>query len=78
MGMTGKQVEGDNVLRREHGRKARYEGAEPSEAHVTLGASKAPEHLSRGGTGHRGRMLARRRGKQRGAWRAGAILRREP
>ena len=42
----GKQMEGDNIQRRQKARQAREEqGVAPSQAQVTLGASKAPEHL---------------------------------
>ncbi|GII25477.1 DUF2267 domain-containing protein [Planosporangium mesophilum] len=42
--MGGKQMEGDNQRRRALARRAREEGRAPSEAGVTLGASKQPEH----------------------------------
>jgi pterin-4a-carbinolamine dehydratase len=42
--MGGKQMEGDNQRRRALARRARAEGLAPSEAGVTLGASKQPEH----------------------------------
>jgi pterin-4a-carbinolamine dehydratase len=45
--MGGKQMEGDNQRRRALARRAREEGRAPSEAGVTLGASKQPEHTER-------------------------------
>ncbi|GAB3138337.1 hypothetical protein GCM10027290_05750 [Micromonospora sonneratiae] len=44
----GKQMEGDNKRRRTLARKARNGGQQPSQAGVTLGASKQFEHLDRG------------------------------
>lgn len=40
-------MEGDNERRRALARQARAEGKQPSEAGVTLGASKQPEHVER-------------------------------
>jgi pterin-4a-carbinolamine dehydratase len=45
--MGGKQMEGDNQRRRALARRAREEGRAPSEAGVTLGSSKQPEHADR-------------------------------
>jgi hypothetical protein len=45
--MSGKQMEGDNERRRALARQARAEGRQPSEAGVTLGASKQVEHVER-------------------------------
>jgi pterin-4a-carbinolamine dehydratase len=45
--MGGKQMEGDNQRRRTLARRAREEGQTPSQAGVTLGASKQPEHEER-------------------------------
>jgi pterin-4a-carbinolamine dehydratase len=45
--MSGKQMEGDNQRRRALARQAREAGQAPSEAGVTLGASKQPEHAER-------------------------------
>lgn len=42
--MSGRQMEGDNQRRRALGRQARQRGHEPSQAGVTLGASKQVEH----------------------------------
>ncbi|NJC69111.1 DUF2267 domain-containing protein [Planosporangium thailandense] len=49
--MGGKQMEGDNQRRRALARRAREEGRAPSEAGVTLGSSKQPEHTEHS---HRG------------------------
>lgn len=46
--MSGKQKEGDNKRRRWLARRAREQGLRPSQAGVTLGASKQFEHLERG------------------------------
>jgi hypothetical protein len=62
--MSGKQMEGDNTQRRGRGREAREHGERPSEAHVTLGASKAPERV-RDDADHERRLSERERGKQR-------------
>lgn len=43
--MSGKQMEGDNEQRRKRARLAREQGQTPSEAGVTLGASKQREHV---------------------------------
>jgi hypothetical protein len=43
--MSGKQMEGDNVERRRRARRARDQGTPPSEAKVTLGASKQRQTL---------------------------------
>lgn len=40
-------MEGDNERRRALARQARAEGRQPSEAGVTLGASKQVEHVER-------------------------------
>jgi phage terminase small subunit len=61
--MAGKQMEGDNVQRRQRGRDARQAGRQPSQAQVTLGASKAPEHLPRAAE-HDEKITDRERGKQ--------------
>ena len=42
--MSGKQMEGDNQQRRQRALQARSQGKQPSEAEVTLGASKQREH----------------------------------
>ncbi|MCP2331822.1 MULTISPECIES: hypothetical protein [Actinoalloteichus] len=60
----GKQMEGDNTQRRNRARQARAEGTTPSHAQVTLGASKASEHLPHH-TGHAERQRSPERGKQR-------------
>lgn len=44
----GKEMEGDNERRRALARRARRDGRRPSEAGVTLGASKQPEHITQG------------------------------
>ncbi len=62
--MSGKQMEGDNQQRRRRGRDARSEGEAPSEAQVTLGASKAPEHVPHSAD-HEEHVTAPLRGKQR-------------
>jgi pterin-4a-carbinolamine dehydratase len=46
--MSDKQMEGDNERRRALAREARERGLRPSEAGVTLGASKQPEHVRHG------------------------------
>jgi pterin-4a-carbinolamine dehydratase/uncharacterized protein (DUF2267 family) len=43
--MSDKQKEGDNQRRRALARQAREQGRRPSQAGVTLGATKQPEHL---------------------------------
>jgi pterin-4a-carbinolamine dehydratase len=43
--MTDKEMEGDNARRRALAREARKQGRRPSEAGVTLGSSKQPEHV---------------------------------
>jgi hypothetical protein len=61
----GKQMEGDNIQRRKKARQARdEEGVPPSQAQVTLGASKAPEHLPHKAPQEE-RQKAPERGKQR-------------
>jgi pterin-4a-carbinolamine dehydratase len=45
--MSGKQMEGDSEQRRTRARLARERGQTPSEAGVTLGASKQREHVER-------------------------------
>ena len=45
--MSGKQMEGDSEQRRTQARQARERGQAPSEAGVTLGASKQREHVER-------------------------------
>jgi pterin-4a-carbinolamine dehydratase/uncharacterized protein (DUF2267 family) len=47
MHMSGKQMEGNNEQRRTRARRAREQAQAPSEAGVTLGASKQREHVER-------------------------------
>ncbi|MFC0531763.1 hypothetical protein [Phytohabitans kaempferiae] len=46
--MGSKEMEGDNIQRRQRARKAREHGKAPSQAQVTLGASKQRETARRG------------------------------
>ena len=45
--MGGKQMEGDQNMKRRRGRTAKAAGKRPSEAAVTGGASKQRHHLAR-------------------------------
>lgn len=46
-GMGAKEMEGGNIQRRQRARQAREQGKAPSEAQVTLGASKQRETARR-------------------------------
>lgn len=59
----GKQTEGDNRQRRQRARQAREQGQSPSEAGVTLGASKQDYSLGQQDD-HTEKMEAPGRGKQ--------------
>ena len=59
----GKQMEGDNRQRRQRAREAREEDTNPSEAGMTLGASKQDYHLG-AEADHDEKMAGPGRGKQ--------------
>ncbi|HEX6941250.1 MAG TPA: hypothetical protein VF158_17775 [Longimicrobiales bacterium] len=61
--MAGRQMEGDNVQRRQKARTARKRGRLPSEEAVTTGASKQRHHL-RDDVDHVEKILTIRKGKQ--------------
>lgn len=61
----GKDMEGDNIQRRGRARRARQDArVSPGTAQVTLGASKAREHLPEKAN-HTERAHSKVRGKQR-------------
>jgi hypothetical protein len=64
-----KNMEGDNEERRNRAREARAEGKSPSEAGVTLGASKQRKE-AKGDASHEERLDSRQTGK-RGAGTSG-------
>jgi hypothetical protein len=57
-----REMEGDNKQRRAAAREARAEGKLPSEAGVTLGASKQPKSMHASAS-HQEKMDAKRKGK---------------
>lgn len=61
--MSGKQMEGDNRERRRRARGANRSAQSPSEAEVTLGASKQREHQPHS-EDHETRLNARYKGKR--------------
>lgn len=61
--MGGKQMEGDNVQRRDNARTAREHGEEPSAEGETLGASKQPRKTPKNAS-HQERIDSKREGKR--------------
>lgn len=62
----GKQMEGDEDMKRKRAREARESGTSPSEAGVTTGASKQRHHLKGSGDDAE-RLESVQRGEQKSA-----------